>query len=139
MTTNTNTLNGIASGTAVTTGNSGSTSGTAFASVAGTAVAQSTSAFEGATGLALTSASGALGYVSWLTNSGVSIRDTFSFYFKIDALPNSGAALNIFVHGALQLFITSAGTIKVYNAGVSGGAVLATSAAISTGTWYFIQ
>lgn len=137
MTTATNNLNGIASGTAVTTANSGSTSGTAFNSVSGSVFAQSTSAFEGASGLAVTLTPAARNAnVSWNSTSSNSVRLSTSYYFKFDNAPSSDSVVTLSA-GALIVTLDSTSKLNLINA--QGGAVSGSTSALTAGTWYFVQ
>lgn len=135
-----NNLNGIASGTNVSTANSGGVSGTAFNQVTtfngGSVTALAAAAFEGATGLRVVlPAVGSTAYAVWTTTSAVGARVSSSFWFKYAAAPT---AANIFydnVNGP-YLQVTTAGTIQV---GVGASTVLATSTAVPADTWVFIQ
>lgn len=84
-----NTFMGITSGTAVTTGNSGGTSGDAFASVTGTMVCQSsadlTTAYD--RGVVATLASSSASYVSW--SVGTSTKGYIRAYVRLPSLPTA--------------------------------------------------
>lgn len=138
MTAWSNNFNAIASGTAITTSNSG-TSGTAFSLVqtgTGTSViAQATSAFEGATGMAIVTAAGVNADVIWsISGAGQGVRLSQSFWFKRGTLPASELGIVSNSSGAVRLSTT--GQVLVYT---SAGTLLATATAAAADTWLYIQ
>lgn len=142
MTLWTNNFNGIASGTAVTTGNSGGTSGTAFTAVqaitGGSLTAASAAAFEGATGLQLVwPATSIIGYVNWGSLGGTAgTRLSGAFWHRFSAAPSTSDQIaNI---GA-TIRLTSTGAYTVSGTATAGATVLATSTAVTAGSWTFIQ
>lgn len=135
-----NNLNGVASGTTVTTGNSGGVSGTAFNTATvpsgGSLTAQSAAAFEGATGLQIVwPSTSSFGYVGWNATASVGVRLASSFWFQFGSLPSLTSVLyGTSVSATLQ--VNASGQILVTS---STGSTLATSTAVAAGTWLYIQ
>lgn len=139
MTSWANNLNGIPTGNAVTTGNSGGTSGTSFAIVAfsspnSTATATAAAAYEGTNGLQLDYTSTDIsGAVLWdNVSGGAGVRVTSSFYVRFANLPTVAeniASLSSFV------WVTPSGQLQAR----IGTGVYATSLAASAGTWLYVE
>lgn len=142
MTSWANNFNGIASGTAPTSGNSGGVSGTAFTIVAaptsGTMTADSAAAFEGATGLRLVYPETAAGngYVAWSISGGtVGVRISGSFWFRFSALPAALSSIAT-AAGASTVRLTASGQIGIYD---TSNVQKAASTAVTAGTWVYVQ
>lgn len=140
MTAWSNNLNGIASGTTVTSSNSGGVSGTAFsagvvtAPSGGSLTAQAAAAFEGATGLQIVyPAATASGAVGW-SGLGLSVGTRFSVsvWHQFSTLPSVNE--RIFGFGSAFLTIAPSGQYQINNS-----ATLATATAVTPGTWVFLQ
>lgn len=140
MTLWTNNLNAITSGSTVTSGNSGGTSGTAFtvalAPSGGSLTAATVAAFEGTNGLQIVFPStSAGGYVGWNVNSAVGTRVSGSFWYKFSAAPSAADSIAS-LGGNATIRLTTAGQFSI----VDGGSVVrATSTAVTAGTWVFLQ
>lgn len=143
MTTWTNNFNGVASGTTVTTGNSGGTSGTAFNFVpvptGGSLTAQATAAHEGATGLQIVyPAASANGYVNWSGLAGtVGTRVSFSCWHRFSAAPTTSDL--VLYTSAAVVRVTSTGTYTVTDSAATPSTTFATSTAQTAGNWTLLQ
>lgn len=139
MTTWANNLNGISSGTTVTTANSGGVSGTAFNAISiptgGSVTAQTTAAYEGAAGLQIVYPSGSAtaGYVDWNISQSIGTRFAASTMFRMAAIPT--VQDRMVVLGSMSIEIDTSGRFLVKG----GSTVLATSAATTANTWVFVQ
>lgn len=140
-----NTLTGIADSVAVTTGNSGSSSGDAFSSVVGTAPtvktsANLTSAYDRGMEAAVAGATDS--FVQWEFPSGDTTKGFVRLYVRIASLPPSTLYLARGVNsgGSVRwdLRITTTGQVVLANAG--GGWIDQTAAGvIATGTVYRLE
>lgn len=140
MTSWSNNLNGITSGTTVTTANSGGVSGTAFTTVTvptgGSLTAQATAAQEGATGLQIVySTTTTAGYVGWNATAAVGVRLAVSFWFQFASAPSATVGFYQTTPTAAALQLNSSRQILVN----SNSGVVATSTAVTAGTWVFVQ
>jgi hypothetical protein len=135
-----NNFNAIASGTTITTTNSG-TSGTAFGVVTvpsgGSLTADAAAAFEGASGMQFVyPATSATGAVNWLSTGGTAgVRVSTSFWYRFSVAPSNTTA--ILIPGAVVLGLNSSGQFLVSNTSFTG--ITATSTAAPAGTWLYIQ
>lgn len=138
MTAFANNLNGIASGTTVTTANSGGVSGTAFNAVTiptgGSITAQASAAYEGATGLQFVYPTGSTaGYVFWSVTAAVGVRVAVSTWFKMASVPTS--VDKILAFGGTSVSISTSSQISI----VTPAAGTSASATVSTNSWVFLQ
>lgn len=142
MTAWSNSFNGVASGTTVTTSNSGGVSGTAFNFVpvptGGSLTAQSTAAHEGDTGLQIVyPATSAQGYVNWSGLAGTTgTRVSFSCWHRFSATPT--ASDHVLYIGSAAIRVTSTGQYAATDGGTTP-ATFATASATTPGSWSFIQ
>lgn len=135
-----NTAEGQASGTTLTTGNSGGNSGSAFYAVQGTVLFSNTQKKFGSNAYLVNAAAGADSYFYWRNTTG-DTSASLRAYVYFTAFP-TGAQLSLLqlrtsVGAIANIGITTSGNLYVTE---SGFATLATSAsAISLNTWYRLE
>jgi hypothetical protein len=135
-----NTFEGGTDATAITTGNSGSTSGTAFDSVintGGTTTYASAAAYDGGRGYSCVNTSTSANYVAWTTLTGSRTADV-QFMMKVVTLASSGAGVCVIASSGgskyLQLVVSTSGQIQLQD--FTFGTIGTSAANISFNTWY---
>ena len=140
MTTYNNSLTGISSGTAITTGNSGGTSGTAFNAVAGSVTvntsADLTAAYDRGFIAALSTSSAS--YVAWTTTT--QTEGYIRFYFRVAGTPPATVRLARGYSGStIRWEVRLTTGLVVMMTKEDGNTVAQTASAISTNTIYRVE
>jgi hypothetical protein len=138
-----NSFEGGSDETAITNGNSGGTSGTAFTSptagTGATVVYDDAQAHLGTFSCrTLTGGTSALAYVNWSITSGTS--DYSRGHFRFTSLPPAQQGILRYLGGGVQCIrinVTTSGAIEVRNA--ANSVVGTTSATITAATWFRVE